>query len=68
MASTNGIGTTYCSLLVRLWWKPNREGGDWTGEVEHVQTGKRWRFDSLQEMLDILSRPETFLGEPRDEL
>ena len=67
MDPVEGADTTYLSLLVRLWWRPAREGGDWAGEVEHVQSGCRLRFYSLQEMLDILSRPERFLSTPEDD-
>ena len=45
------------SFLVRMW----REGtelpelnGHWQGEVEHVQTGRRWAFDNLDELLGFL--------------
>jgi len=44
------------SFLIRLW----REAGadpsfaDWHCEIEHIQTGQRWRFDTLDELLDFL--------------
>jgi len=34
------------------------QGGapDWQGEVEHIQTGERWSFNSLDELLGFLRR------------
>jgi len=37
------------------------EGGrggapDWQGEVEHIQTGERWTFGTLDELLGFLRR------------
>jgi hypothetical protein len=37
------------------------EGGqegapDWQGEVEHIQTGERWTFSTLDELLGFLRR------------
>ena len=46
----------YMSFLVRLWTtqhSPNGEGG-WCGEVEHVQSGNRWNFATLDEVLAFL--------------
>ena len=50
----------YTSFLVRLW----REVGDerlvlptaWQAEVEHIQTGERWRFETLEQLLDFLGQ------------
>ena len=52
--------TKYASFLVRLW----REGdpglsaptAGWQGEVEHIQTGQRWAFRTLDELLGFLRR------------
>jgi hypothetical protein len=30
--------------------------GDWQGEVEHIQSGRQWRFHSLDELLGWLRR------------
>ena len=58
--------TTYTSFLIRLWREqdPERcpepaEGRpelvvDCCSEVEHIQSGQRWSFGSLDEMLDFL--------------
>ena len=48
----------YASFLIRLW----REAGadttalliDWCSEVEHIQTGQRWTFSTLDELLEFL--------------
>jgi hypothetical protein len=58
----------YASFLIRLW----REAGprraaprDWHCEVEHIQTGQRWTFSTLDELLGFLRRqaedPEVWL-------
>lgn len=48
----------YLSYLIRLW----REGettsdapaAEWQGEVEHIQSGEKWSFASLSEVLAFL--------------
>jgi len=64
----------YASFLVRLW----REAGsdatelltDWCSEVEHIQSGQRWNFSALDELLDFLRRevekPDILHGSPHD--
>lgn len=50
----------YASYLVRLW----REAGadqpkaavEWHGEVEHIQSGRHWSFDTLDDTLEFLRR------------
>ena len=48
----------YASLLIRLWREgsPDRAGTsiDWHSEVEHLQTGDSWRFQTLEELLGFL--------------
>ena len=59
----------YASFLIRVWrdatpphspYPPElggAEGGtDWQGEVEHIQTGERWSFSTLDELLGFLRR------------
>ncbi len=44
----------YLSFLVRMW----REGSDdWQGEVEHIQSGRRWEFSTAEELCQFLSDP-----------
>jgi hypothetical protein len=46
----------YKSFLVRLWrdHPGDDRPGDWHGEIEHVQTGARWSFSTLCELLAFL--------------
>jgi hypothetical protein len=50
--------TDYASFLVRLWRRrelePPQDAAGWQGEVEHVQSGQRWSFDTLERLLTIL--------------
>ena len=70
-----GVMTTeYASFLVRLWREAGADAtapvADWQGEIEHIQSGHRWTFGTLDETLDFLRRqadaPEV-LGLPVDE-
>lgn len=49
---------TYVSFLVRLWREGSPElsepPADCQGEVEHIQTGQRWTFGTLDEVLSFL--------------
>jgi len=57
---------TYASFLVRLWREPTLElpepATGWQGEVEHIQSGQRWEFDTVDEVLNFLRRQVTALG------
>lgn len=59
----------YASFLVRLWREedPERSGrlGDWQGEVEHIQSGQRWAFAGLDELLGFLRRQVEEAGAAR---
>jgi hypothetical protein len=51
--------TTYLSFLIRLWCEPDESPArvaGWRGEVEHIQSGHHWTFDTLDEMLSFLRR------------
>lgn len=58
---------TYASFLVRLWREGDPERGipaaDWQGEVQHIQTGQRCSFATLEELLGFL-RQATEEGKP----
>lgn len=58
----------YISFLVRLWREPNQETStppaDWHSEVECIQTGKRWTFTTLGELLDFLRQQAQELVTP----
>jgi hypothetical protein len=51
---------TYISFLVRLWREPTLElpeqTAGWHGEVEHIQSGRRWTFSTLDATLSFLRR------------
>ncbi|MFW6136165.1 MAG: hypothetical protein ACOC7N_05030 [Chloroflexota bacterium] len=48
----------YASFLVRLWrqvgGEPLDSPLDWHSEVEHIQTGECWSFQTLEELFDFL--------------
>ena len=50
--------TIYASFLIRLWREHNLEQAksivNCYSEVEHIQSGQRWAFSSLDEMLNFL--------------
>ena len=52
--------TQYASFMIRLWREkspgPPQATGDWQGEVEHIQSGRQWRFYGLDELLGWLRR------------
>ncbi len=63
----------YMSFLVRLWRdQPGDDQPDgWHGEIEHVQTGSRWRFGTLGDLLAFLQQaviaPHTVTESAADE-
>jgi len=63
------VPTEYTSFLVRLWRDPRPQPSErpaaWQGEVEHIQSGRRSTFDSLDDLLDILHRQVAALGGDR---
>lgn len=47
--------TRYKSFLLRLWQEGEVEiSTTWRGEVESIQTGQKWQFDSLPTMFELL--------------
>ncbi len=58
----------YASFLVRCWRDPLannqptseqtrcKEQDCWRGEIEHIQSGSRWRFASLTALLNFLQQ------------
>lgn len=50
----------YASFLVRLWREeqpaPSEPATDWQSELKHIQSGRRWTFSSLDELLGFLRR------------
>jgi len=48
-------GIDYSSYLIRFWREPaGASGSAWKGELEHIQSGRPWAFDGLEELLAAL--------------
>jgi hypothetical protein len=64
--------TGYASFLIRLWHEQNLgqpgTAVDCCSEVEHIQSGQRWGFGSLDEMLDFLRQQVGGLEVSKQEL
>jgi hypothetical protein len=39
---------------------------DWKTEVEHIQTGRRWIFSDVDELLDFLQQQSAASGHAQD--
>ena len=54
----SNVSGCYISFLVRFYREsgPGTPGSaaNWRGEIEHIQTGKQHRFESLEEMFKYL--------------
>jgi hypothetical protein len=52
------ITTEYASFLLRLWREATsgrlEPAADWQSEIEHIQSGQHWTFDTLDDLLDFL--------------
>lgn len=48
--------TTTKTFVVRFWHEYSDTESRWRGRVEHVQSGRRQDFLSLEEMLDFLQQ------------
>lgn len=46
--------TQYASFLIRLWLDEGIRSADWHGELESVQSGKRWDIPALEKLPTIL--------------
>lgn len=51
--------STYLSFILRIWRerdleRPDSPLGEWQGEVEHIQTGERRSFNSIDAVVDFL--------------
>lgn len=58
----------YASFLIRLWRQTGPlspdHPSDWQSEVEHIQSGHRWRFTSLDDLLAFLHQQPGKLETP----
>jgi hypothetical protein len=50
------IHPPYASYLLRLWQESSEQTSEsqWRLEVESVQTGQKWRLESLQDLLEFI--------------
>jgi hypothetical protein len=48
----------YASFIVRVWrdQSGSEQQGRWCGEIEQIQSGVRWRFCTLAELLTFLQQ------------
>jgi hypothetical protein len=57
----------YLSFLIRLWFESSLPAAasapEWHAEVEHIQSGRRWAFDSLDELLEFVRQQAESLAE-----
>jgi hypothetical protein len=57
----------YGSFLVRLWRQTVQNGlhipNGWRSEVEHIQSGNTWSFDTLEELDEFLHQQTNGPGE-----
>lgn len=53
----------YASFLVRLWRsaepEPNGSTEEWQGEVEHIQSGRRWQLRSASLLWEFIGAART---------
>jgi len=72
MGSDILLPEAYASYLIRLWHGPCRmlaqstPCASWQAEIEHIQTGQRWTFSTLDDALGFLRLQAT--TDPVDEL
>jgi len=51
----------YHSYLIRIWRETSdspAHHGDWHGEVEQIQSGCHWTFQSVETLLDLINAQE----------
>jgi hypothetical protein len=48
----------YASFLIRMWREVESAAPDavvdWHGEIEHIQSGQRWQFTNLSDLIAFL--------------
>lgn len=58
----------YASFLIRLWRQTSPlspdHPADWQSEVVHIQSGQRWRFEALDDLLVFLRMQPGVLETP----
>jgi hypothetical protein len=58
----------YKSFLLRLWRETNDQSpqANWELEIEHIQSGEKWDFGTLDEMVQFLQGEMNELKSPGD--
>jgi hypothetical protein len=63
MERSASVQQDYASFLIRMWRETDPtvpdEVAEWRGEVEHIQSGGRRKFDMLDEVPELLRRQVT---------
>jgi hypothetical protein len=58
MERSASVQHEYASFLIRMWREvdPAAPGSvvEWHGEIEHIQSGRRYTFETLDEVADLL--------------
>jgi len=51
----------YASFVVRIWrdQSSGEQLGHWCGEIEQIQSGERWPFNTLSDLLAFLQQAVT---------
>ena len=58
MERSVSVQQEYASFLIRMWREADPiapdAGTEWRGEVAHIQSGRQWSFDALDEIPELL--------------
>ena len=61
MERSAAVQQEYASFLIRMWREVDPAAPDamteWQGEIEHIQSGRHWSFDALDEVPELLQQP-----------
>jgi hypothetical protein len=52
--SRGDLQASYYSFLLRLWRAEGKHQVEWHSQVDHLATGRRVTFDTLEKLLDFL--------------
>ncbi len=50
------VSPMYHSFMLRLWRDDQADDCEWHSQVDHMQSGRRWSFDTVETLLDFLRR------------
>jgi hypothetical protein len=61
MERSASVQQEYASFLIRMWREVDlavpEAAAEWRGEIEHIQSGRHWSFDALDEVPELLQQP-----------